>query len=113
MDNDKIFGDGISFKPPRSGAPMYVIGSVSVSVEKFITFLNDYKNKEGWVNLDLKKSKGDKFYFELNTWKKGDAPKAAKPVQQKIDYPDTSEGEIVGYTKDYKEEDINPDDIPF
>ncbi len=105
MDSDKIFSEGITFTPPHANAPKFVIGKISVSVEQFITFLNDYKNDKGWVNLDLKHSQKGKYYFELNTWKKGDPTSAPKPAQ--VEYGEAS----IFETKEV--EDINPDDIPF
>jgi len=66
---EKIFCDGMIFKRPREGAPDFVKGAISVKVDEFKRFL-DLHNSEGWVNLDLKVSKGGKLYLELNTWKK-------------------------------------------
>jgi len=65
---DKIFADGMIFKKPRDGSPDFVKGSVSIKVEEFTAFIAKHNNN-GWVNLDLKKSKGGKLYLELNTWK--------------------------------------------
>ena len=65
---EKIFADGIIYKAPRSGAPDYVKGSLSVKVDEFKAFLEKHDNN-GWVNLDFLKSKNGKLYFALNTWK--------------------------------------------
>lgn len=69
MNKEKIFGQGIIFKKPREGAPEFVKGNISVKVDEFIGFLRTHNNN-GWVNLDLKKSKEGKYYIELNTYKK-------------------------------------------
>lgn len=61
------------FKRPREGAPDFVKGGISIKVDEFITFLRAHESK-GWVNLDLKKSKGGNLYLELNTYKKDNAP---------------------------------------
>jgi len=65
---EKIFVDGMMFKKPRDGAPDFVKGTISVKAVEFTEFLKKYETN-GWVNLDLKKSKEGKLYLELNTWK--------------------------------------------
>jgi len=66
---EKIFADGIMFKRPKEGLPDFIKGNISVKVADFGTFLAKHE-KNGWVNLDLKESKGGKLYLELNTWEK-------------------------------------------
>lgn len=68
MENEKVFASGIIFKRPRDGAPDFVKGSISIKVDEFSEFIKKHDN-DGWINLDLKLSKGDKLYLELNTWK--------------------------------------------
>lgn len=67
---DKTFIDGLIFKAPRATAPSFVKGSLSVKVEAFAAFAREHQ-KDGWLNIDLKESKGGKYYAELNTWEKG------------------------------------------
>ncbi len=68
--DDKIFGEGFFWNRPREGAPEFVKGSLSVSVDKAVEFLQKHKNEKGYVNLDLLASKDDtKLYFTLNDWK--------------------------------------------
>ncbi len=69
MENkpEKVFADGMIFKRPRAGAPEFVKGSISVKVDEFSAFLEKHV-KNGWVNLNLKESKGSKLYLELDTW---------------------------------------------
>ena len=79
QNDDKIFGEGIFFKQ-KENAPSFVMGAVSIKVDEFILFLKE-NVKKGWVNLDLKESKGGKHYFQLDTWE----PKAKtedKPSQK-------------------------------
>ena len=70
MENKKdiIFADGMSFKLPREGQPAFVKGSVAIKVDTFIAFLQTHQS-EGWVNIDLLKSKKGSLYFKLNDWK--------------------------------------------
>lgn len=90
---EKIFVNGMSFKEPRQGAPDFVKGSISIKIEDLIPFLEQNANEKGWVNIDVKESKGGKLYCELNTYQRG-APKA------------DTELERLG-------EEINSDDIPY
>lgn len=68
MDDKNKFPDGIYFKEPRQGAPDYSKGSISIKVDKAIAWLQANANDGGYVNLDLKISKGGKAYCEKNTW---------------------------------------------
>jgi hypothetical protein len=65
-----VFAEGMYFKAPdertKEKAP-WVKGSVSIKMSDFIPFIKEHKDKE-WLNIDLKKSKGGKLYFEVNTW---------------------------------------------
>lgn len=48
---------------------------LSVKVEEFKEFLDTY-DKDGWVNLVLKRGQSGKEYIELDTWEKPkEAPK--------------------------------------
>jgi len=68
---ENIFADGISFKKPREGAPEFIKGSISILVDKLIPFLKQHQDENGWVNLDLKRSKEKgTLYLSLNTYKK-------------------------------------------
>jgi hypothetical protein len=93
---EKIFADGMVFKLPREGAPDFVKGSVSIMVADFVKFLQANEKVGGWVNIDLKVSKGGKGYAELNTYQS--------------DRPDSLNGVA---TIEYPTEDINPNDVPF
>jgi len=64
---EKIFADGFIFKR-NDNAPDFVVGRLSIKVDEAIKFLTDHQSK-GWVNIDIKKSQGGKFYTELDQWK--------------------------------------------
>jgi len=81
---EKIFADGMFFKRPREGAPDFVRGAISIKVAEFIPFIEKHA-KDGWVNLDLKNSKGDKLYLELNTWQKETLPLPSDLKQEEKD----------------------------
>lgn len=102
---ETIFADGLFFELPQANTPTFIKGKLSIEVEKFKQFLNDHQNKGGYVNIDLKESKGQKGYAVLNTW---------KPTQKQYKAPQTNEVSVpTGEGIEYPEEEVNPDDIPF
>ena len=93
MEKETVFADGIYFKRPREGAPDFVKGAMSFKVDEAVAFLQKHKDEKGWVNVDLKNSKGGKLYLQLNDW---------KPT-----------GPAEAPTVTAEDEGINPNDIPF
>lgn len=89
---DKIFIDGLSAKAPNSNAPAFIKAKLSIKTSALAAFLIQ-QNAE-WLNIDVKESKGGKWYCELDQWRKEDH---ASPIQEDTQPP----------------ADINPDDIPF
>ena len=78
---EKVFADGFIFKR-NENAPEFVVGSMSIKVDEAMAFLAQNESK-GWVNLNVKKSKGGKFYMELDTWK----PKTEKVIEKVSEKP--------------------------
>ena len=81
---EKVFAQGLIAKR-RDGAPEFVTCSLSVKVDEFKEFLDTHADN-GWVNLNVKKSQGGKFYAELDTWKPNaqanqDAPKSNNTLE--------------------------------
>lgn len=70
MENkEKIFVDGMMFKAPREGAPVWIKGSVWIKVDELKAWLDKHNTNSGGINIDLKEAKNGNLYFELNTWK--------------------------------------------
>jgi hypothetical protein len=65
----KIFPKGLIIKPKRETAPDFVKAHLSVKVDEFTAFLKEHQDN-GWVNIDILKSKEGKTYLALNTFKK-------------------------------------------
>jgi hypothetical protein len=63
------FPQGLSVKPPRPGAPEYIKASLSIKKTEFIHWLQTTDMSNNWLNLDIKVSKGDKWYVQINDWK--------------------------------------------
>ncbi len=78
---DPIFAKGIMFKRAKEGAPEWIKGHLSFKVDEAIAFLTEHKKEDGWVNLDLKKSKEKgTLYLQLDTWKKEDSFQPTEPL---------------------------------
>lgn len=74
---EKVFADGFIFKR-KENAPEFVVGSMSIKVDEAMAFLAQNETK-GWVNLDVKLSKGGKYYMELDTWKPKEVQNTKNP----------------------------------
>jgi len=98
--NDKkpIFAEGIRFSAPnerlKEKAP-WIKGHISIRRAELEDFMQKYTKEDGWINLDLKKSKEKgTLYLELNT------------------YQFTKKEETGEKTVNIDEE-IKPEDLPF
>ncbi len=65
-ESEKVFADGFLFKRNES-APDFIVGNLSMDVKKAVEFINAHE-KNGWVNLKIKRSVSGKYYLELDTW---------------------------------------------
>jgi len=67
---EKTFVDGFIAKLPHAKAPDFVVAHLSIKAKELIAFIEKYQKPDGWLNLDLLKSKdGQKIYAVLNDWK--------------------------------------------
>jgi len=93
MAEEKIFAEGFSFKRNEK-APDFVIGRLSIKIDEATAFMKA-NDKKGWVNLNVKQSKGGAYYLELDTFepKQGSTPPTqsakpkATPVKEEYDLP--------------------------
>lgn len=86
--SDKTFANGLIVKAPREGAPEFVKATLSIKTEEFVAFLEAHTKADGWCNIDVKESRGGKWYAELNSWTKGGKVEAVEPT---TDEPDPSQ----------------------
>ncbi|MDE2021116.1 MAG: hypothetical protein KGJ13_12335, partial [Patescibacteria group bacterium] len=78
-----------------------VKGSISIQIEKFIPWAQAHADERGWINLDVKESKGGKIYCEVSSWKPNRA---------------SSEREDREFDRKFDEQtkaETNSDDMPF
>lgn len=83
MAKDEIeFVDGLIIKAPHERAPDFVKATISIKVADLGAWLRaKYKAGEEWVNIDVKESKGGKWYAAVSTFKKKDEkPEPKKPA---------------------------------
>ena len=80
---EKKFADGFTFKR-NENAPEFVVGRLSLKVDAAIEFIKQHQ-KNGWINLDVKKARTGNFYIELDTYtpKGGESVTEAKSVTNK------------------------------
>ena len=86
--SEKEFVDGLLVKPPVSGAPDFVKCAISIKRKDLGNWLRG--KEEDWINIDVKVSKGGKWYAEVNNWKPGQeqAPQQAAPQPAPADFDD-------------------------
>lgn len=65
--SDKKFIDGLIVKPPRDGAPQYLVCKLSIKREELIAWLQQQDGE--WINADVKVSQAGKFYAQVDDWK--------------------------------------------
>ncbi len=114
---EPIFPDGFIFKPPRRDAPEWIKASISIKVAPFIEFLQKHQ-KNGWVNIDIKKSaRTGGLYSQLDMFERADEKaeqEALAEHDQKIAEETRPKEPPVNDVPDRNtSEDINPEDIPF
>ena len=91
MADDIEFVNGLIVKAPHANAPDFVKAAISIKVADLTEWLSD--RDEEWINIDVKESRGGKWYAAVSTF---------KPKQQQEQKPGANVPAI-----DYD------DDIPF
>ena len=64
---DKEFVNGLIVKAPHEKAPDFVKADISIKRKDLIEWLN--QKQDDWININIKVSKGGKWYAEVNDWK--------------------------------------------
>ena len=63
------FPKGLFINSKRENAPDFVLGSLSVKRDEFISWLKEQKvNEKDYLNIDILKSREGKTYLKLNEW---------------------------------------------
>jgi hypothetical protein len=118
---DKKFVNGLIVKR-NSNLPDFVVCKLSFKTDEFIRFITD-NSKNGWLNADVKVSKGGKYYAELDTY--DGSTKNTSKSDENLKTMDTTKNEITNEIDPISPQidpsigeiailnDINPEDIPF
>ena len=84
MSDEIQFVKGLLVKAPHQKAPDFVKASISIKVAELQEWLSNQSGE--WVNIDVKESRGGKWFAAVNTFKpKADAPKESKPSKPPVD----------------------------
>lgn len=67
MSEETEFADGLIVKAPHPKAPTFVKATVSIKVPELIAWLQ--KKGGEWINLDIKESRGGKYYAAVSNYK--------------------------------------------
>jgi hypothetical protein len=72
MAEDKKFASGIFFNKPHQNAPDWVLGSISIRPQDFVSWLHEQDpDDKGYIRLQVAVSKSSgKPYVALDTWKR-------------------------------------------
>lgn len=86
-DKELEFVDGLIVKAPRENAPSFVKATISIKVEDLGKWLREkYKaGEKDWINIDVKESKGGKWYAAVSTYKHGEKAKGSVVGKGRID----------------------------
>jgi len=66
MSEDKVFVDGMIVKR-HERAPDFVIANLSLKCKELVAWMQKH-HRDGWCNIQIKQSKGGKYYAELDTF---------------------------------------------
>jgi hypothetical protein len=100
---EKVFADGFTFKRSEN-APEFVVGRLSLKVDAAIEFIKQ-NQKNGWINLDVKKARTGNFYIELDTY----TPKDNKSVTEAKSVTNKPKSQL----KMTDESEEGGEDLPF
>jgi translation initiation factor 1 (eIF-1/SUI1) len=86
MSDDIEFVPGLFVKEPHPNAPDFVKMGMSIKVKDLGNFLRE-KNKAGdeWVNIDVKESRGGKWYASVSNFKPTKQEPASNPPPDDFD----------------------------
>ena len=100
MAEEIEFVNGLIVKAPRDGAPDFVKASISIKSTDLMVWLS--KREGDWVNIDVKESKGGKWYAAVSTFKPKEGTRSAAATKPQPDKAPAPSG-----FNDFE------DDIPF
>lgn len=82
MAEEMQFVNGLIVKAPHANAPSFVKASISIKVTELAEWLKGRSGEE-WINVDVKESKGGKWYAAVSTFKPKESAPAPAPAPAK------------------------------
>jgi len=82
MNDEKEFVDGMIVKKPKEQAPDFIKAGISFKLDEFAAWVGQWKkNNPGkeWLNIEVKESKGGKYYAEVDNWEPKQTNGSAPP----------------------------------
>lgn len=99
MDIQKNFAQGLRYSLPHQNAPDFVKGQLSIKVDEFINWIEQNKNDRGWINIDIKESRGGKLYCELNNYGQDKKSVEKNEVAENMAHDNNKEDENIDTSK--------------
>lgn len=87
MSDEKQFADGLIAKHPGENAPDFVKAKLSFKLDEFKQWVGNIERAEQgieWLNVEVKESKGGKWYAERVIWKPQEQNAPAPSFEQKV-----------------------------
>lgn len=109
---DVIFADGLIWRPKKDSAPDFVVGSIAVKVSDAIETLKKHE-KNGWVNMNVKKGRSGNFYVEIDTWLPDKSQNNVETDEQESSEETEDQNQISEDTQEGQIPDIEDNDLPF
>ena len=121
-DNKKEFCKGLYFsetdltKNIETSEKQFIFFKVSIRKKELIEYLENQNNEDDWINIDIKRSRTNKFYGEVNTF---------KPEDNQSNRSDSSDSHSSKHLRDFEQkkkdeweskkesQSFKDDDIPF
>lgn len=91
MADDIEFVNGLIVKAPHQNAPDFVKAAISIKVADLIEWLSG--RDEEWINVDVKESKGGKWYAAVSTFK----PKQQQEQKPGVNVPAGEYEDDIGF----------------
>lgn len=110
--SEKKFIDGLIVKPPRDGAPEYLVGKLSMKRQELIAWLQQQDGE--WVNADIKIAQSGKWYAQVDDWKPAGQRGGQQQRQQTRteQYDNVRDQRLRDHQRNTPVDDF-ADDIPF
>jgi len=96
--NKVTFAEGVFAKKPHEKAPDFIKANISIKKDEFFNWCKTHEGN--WVNLDIKESKGGKWYAQVNDWKPEEKQSLAPEWEDKP-------------ANQHPDDDADPSQIPF